>query len=426
MGGTETRRRSNEGNGGGVDALILGAGPAGLVAAQGCAAAGLRTVLVERKREIGSPIQTSGATYIPEILRYGVPAPLVHRVERILFLSPGAEASFRNLADGIGVLDVRGMLQHLAEQAARRGVRFLMGTRALEPVVRARAVEGVLVQTSHGARETIRARVTIDATGLASVTARKFLGFPGFRRYGVGLEYDLCAPSWPQEDFVLLVGSRVAPTGYGWIFPWGRCRVRVGVGVTYPDARKVDLKACLERLIGEDERFGPKLRGAGCLEIHRGFIPSENFPGRPVADGLIAIGDAAGQASALAGEGIRFAMEMGELAGRAAVQALSRGGPSKERLARAHQEWERRHGRDFRIAMEINRRMASFSDAQWDKAVRYLTRLTDRQFLQFLKTDFTLSLFLRIVARNPDLAGKELVRRVLREMRKGRGSSGMR
>jgi flavin-dependent dehydrogenase len=198
----------------------------------------------------------------------------------------------------------------------------------------------------------------------------------------------------------------------------------VGVGVTYPEARGVDLKGCLHKLMEEDDRFAPLFRNAGCIEMHRGFIPGELFPGQRVAHGLLIIGDAAGQASALAGEGIRFAMEMGELAARTAAEALSRGGPRKEGLARAHREWDRRHGRNFRIAMEINRRMASFSDPQWDKAVRYTARLTDKQFLQFLKTDFTLSLFLRIIARNPDLAGKALVRTVLRELRKGPDAAG--
>ena len=400
-----------------VDVLILGGGPAGLKAAQVCAEKGLKTYVVEKKKEIGSPLQTSGATYIPEIRKLGIPESFYHFVERILFLSPNEETHFRNLKNGISVLDVRGMQQYLAEKAVSHGAKFFLGTRVMEPIVQDQEVGGAVVQTPQGNRERIRSRVTIDATGLASVTARKIFGFAGFRRYGVGLEHDVFAPHWPQGDFVLLVGSRIAPTGYGWIFPWGGNRVRVGVGVTYPEARGVDLRHCLNKLMEEDDRFAPYFRGAGCIELHRGFIPEEQFPKKPVANGLLIIGDAAGQASALAGEGIRFAMEMGQLAARATIDALKKNGPRKEMLGKAHDEWEKRHGRNSRIAMAINERMAAFSDPQWDKAVRYLTRLTDSQFLQFLKTDFTLSLFLRIIARNPDLVGKELVRQVLKEFK---------
>lgn len=397
---------------------MLGAGPAGLMAARECAAGGLETIVVEKKREIGSPLQTSGATYIREIRRYGVPSSLYHRVECIRFLSSREEVRFRNEQEGIAVLDVRGMLQWLAAQAVDNGARIYPGTRALAPLMEGHTVKGATVQTVQGTPERIRARVTIDATGLASVTARRVLGFAGFRRYGVGLEYDLHAPRWPQGEFALVVGSEVAPTGYGWIFPWGGARVRVGVGVTFPEGRGVNLQACLDRFIGQDERFSACFSGAGCIEVHKGFIPDEAFPCTPAADGLLIIGDAAGQASTLAGEGIRFCMEMGALAARATRDALKEGDTSSRMLGKAHTIWNKKHSRSFRIALEINRRMSSFTDAQWDKAAGYLRRLNDRQFLQFLKTDFTLSLLLGTAARNPDLARKALVRKVLTELRR--------
>ena len=400
-----------------ADVLVLGAGPAGLQAALECAGRGLKTLVVEKKKEIGSPIQTSGATYIREIRRYGIPSSYYHRVESIRFLSAREEARFRNVDEGIGVLDVRGMLQYMAGRAVEKGARFFLGTRALEPLFYKGKVQGAVVQTPQGVKQKISALVTIDATGLASVTARRLFGFPGFRRYGLGLEYDLHAPHWPQEEFVLLVGSWIAPTGYGWIFPWGGHRVRVGVGVTYPEARGVDLKGCLDRLIEKDQRFAPYFSGSGCIELHKGFIPDELFPGQAAAHGLLIIGDAAGQASALAGEGIRFAMEMGILAAKATVQAVKKGRPEKALLSKAHDQWRKRHGRNFRIAMEINRRMAGFNDEQWDKAVRYTRRLTDRQFLQFLKTDFSMSLFLRVLSKNPDLARKALFRKVIKELK---------
>jgi hypothetical protein len=42
--------------------------------------------------------------------------------------------------------------------------------------------------------------------------------------------------------------------------------------------------------------------------------------------------------------------------------------------------------------------------------------MTDRQFLQFLKTELTIGLFGRILAKNPDLARKALMQRVIKEL----------
>ncbi len=399
------------------DVLILGGGPAGLRAAQECARKGLRTIVVEKKKEIGTPIRTSGATWIDDIKSHGIPSKFFHRIERVKFVSPNEEAQFKNSKKGVCVLDVRGMLQHMAHQAVKRGALLQTGTRALETVIHGNMVKGAVVQTPHGDQQKITARITIDATGFLSLAARKLYGFRGFRRYGLGLEYDLYAPHYPQEELVLLVGSQLSPTGYAWLFPWGSHRVRVGVGITMPDAKRESLSDCLKKLIEEDPRFSAYLRDAGCIEIHQGLVPDEPLPHEPVADGLIIIGDAAAQASALAGEGIRFAMEMGVFAADISAKAIEKGNLRKEFLGKAHDQWNRKWGRNFRIAMEINKRMAEFSDPQWDQAIRYLRRMTDRQFLQFLKTEFSSVLFLSLIARNPDLARRTLIRRVLKELK---------
>ena len=60
---------------------------------------------------------------------------------------------------------------------------------------------------------------------------------PGIRRFGVGAEYDLYAPHCDESEVLLIAGSDFAPSGYGWVFPWGRHRVRVGVGIIHPDSR---------------------------------------------------------------------------------------------------------------------------------------------------------------------------------------------
>jgi len=398
------------------DVVVLGAGPGGLIAADTCARAGLRTVVVEKKKEIGSRIRTSGATYIRAMREFGVPESLYHRVDEVRFLSPGNEARFGNLDDGIAVLDVRGLLQHLAVRAADGGAELRPGTRALDALREGGSVSGIICRPPDGRKVELRAPVTIDATGIAGVLARRVLGHDGFTRCGSGLEYDLHAPGWPPGEFVLIVGGADAPTGYGWIFPWGDRRVRAGVGVTIPDGRDADLSVLLDRLL-HDPRFDGRLDSAAPLEVHKGLIPAEPFPVAPCADGLLAIGDAAGQASALAGEGIRYAMKMGRLAGEATVAALASGDPSAAMLGRAHEEWETQEGRNMRVAMEFNRRMVGFSDTRWDEAIGLLGRMSDKQFLQFLRTDFTAGFFAGLIARNPGLAGRSLIRLALKMLK---------
>jgi len=401
-----------------TEVLILGAGPAGLCAARECAERGIRVHVVEKKTEIGTPIHTSGATWIGDMEKAGIPESMCHRVETIRFVSQGNEAIFKNTGSGICVLDIHRAFQHLAQQAVDAGATISVGTRAVEPLTDRGRLIGVRVQTPQGKEEQIHATVTVDATGVTSLLARTMNIFKGFHRLGQGLEYDLHAPRWPFKDFVLLVGSQVAPTGYAWIFPWGNHRVRVGVGITLPEGRGTDLQGCLERLIWEDSRFVHYFKGASQIEMHRGFIPNEAFPADPYGDGFIIIGDAASQASVLAGEGIRFAMRMGRIAGKVCAEAVKKGNTSKQFLAQAHAQWNRIHGRNFRIAMEINTRIAVFTDAQWDKGVEYLKRLNSKQFLSFLKTEFSLSLFVGIVARNPTLAGKGIVKMLLKELRR--------
>lgn len=204
----------------------------------------------------------------------------------------------------------------------------------------------------------------------------------------MGAEYDLFAPHCDPDEAVLLVGDEVAPSGYAWVFPWGRGRVRVGVGVIHPDSRaKPD--EYLDRLIANAARWGVDLRGAQPIEHHAGLIPSERFAERFVGDGILGVGDAVGNASSLLGEGIRWAIVAGRMAGETIVEALDRGDVSRRSLAVFEQRWRAKFGADLRLAHRINRRIAAWSSAKWDQRLELLKLLTPEQFLEALKTNLT-------------------------------------
>lgn len=387
------------------DVLIVGGGPAGLAAAETAARSGAQTLVLERQSEIGYPVHTSGGSWISDMRALGIPEHLYHPIQKIHFLSPRREVSLYYEQAVCCVIDVRGVYQHLAARAISAGASIRMRHSVERTLVEDGCVRGVTAKTHLGERVTVTAPVTIDASGVARhIGVRAGIG-QAFRRYGFGAEYDLCAPHYPQDELYLIMGSQYAPRGYAWAFPRGRGRVRLGVGVLHPDCDD-DARLYLERVMRELPLLAPKLREASPLEYHTGLFPSEGPVERFSQAGLLLAGDAGGHGSTLVGEGIRFAIYSGQLAGQVAAEAVRSADTSLQFLSRFDKQWRTRFGRDMDISYMINRHVAGYSDAQWDSALDLMKRLTPAQMAQSLRGDYSASLVMGILARNPGVVAR--------------------
>ena len=304
-----------------VDVLVVGGGPAGLAAAAAAAVEGASVLLVERRSSIGHPVHTSGATSFETMSRWRIPRRLWHPVSRARFVSSREEADFEFSSPPLCVIDVRGTYRWLADRAAESGARVETGVRFVAPIVEGRRTCGAEL-TGRGAARRVRAGVVIDASGYRAAVSKLVGLHPGFSRFGVGYEYELHAPRCRQDEVVVVVGERHAPTGYGWVFPWGDGRVRVGVGLHHSDTRQ-DPKQHLDALVDDSAAIGVDLSGAEIVEHHVGLVPAERLPDRLVGDGVLAVGDAACQATLVAGEGIRLSLAAGDLAGHVAARAVA-------------------------------------------------------------------------------------------------------
>lgn len=385
-----------------ADIVIAGGGPAGLEAATAAAQAGCRVLVLEQSNQIGSPTRTSGGTFIPEMVALGLPEHLYHPVRRCRFVAPERSAEFTYPEPVLCVLDVRGAFQFLARRAAEAGAQILVGTTATAPVLRNGIVCGIHAKNRAYKEFCIDARLVVDATGYRSSLVKHTPIDPGFKRFGVGAEYDLFAPNYDQDEALLIVGNQVAPAGYAWMLPWGEHRVRVGVGIIHPDAtaRPEDY---LDALVKNSAVWGADLSGAQPIEYHFGLIPSEGLATHFVADGILAAGDAAGQASALVGEGIRWAMKAGRLAGAVAAEAIQGNDTSARFLKRYEARWRTEHGKNLSIAHEINKRISGWSDAQWNGGAELLALLTSEQFSEALASHFLARWTARFLLANPKL-----------------------
>ncbi|HEY7127379.1 MAG TPA: NAD(P)/FAD-dependent oxidoreductase [Ktedonobacterales bacterium] len=383
--------------------VIVGGGPAGLAAAEAVAKAGVDVVILERQGEIGYPIHTSGGSWIKDLQELDIPEHLYHPVGTAIFLSPNREVAFRYPQPVVCVLDIRGLYQFLAQRAIEAGARLEMKTIAQTPILEDGKVVGLNVKDRLGQAVEYRAKVVIDASGFSRIIATRAGLHQNFERYGYGAEYDLHAPNYDQDRVYLIMGSQVAPSGYAWVFPRGKGRVRVGVGILKPDADTEDARLYLDRLTERVPQLAPLLAHSSPIEYHTGLFPSEAPPEKLVTAGLVATGDAGMQGSTLVGEGIRYAINSGRMAGRVVGTAIAQGNWSPKALSRYEDDWRAKYLREMQLSYKINRIIARFTDGQWDKGLDLLRHLSPDQAAALLKGDYSAKLGLQLVTRNPGL-----------------------
>jgi digeranylgeranylglycerophospholipid reductase len=385
-----------------VDVAIVGGGPAGLATAAAAAAGGLRVVVHERNSAIGEPVRTSGGSFIKPLRRLGLPDDCWHPVHRIRVIGPTSDV-VKTYRTPVGcVLDVRRTYQWLGARAVDAGAEIRLKS-SVDGLRRDGArVVGIRARDPFQGKYDVDARVVVDASGHTGFLAREAGLRPGNDRSAVGMEVEVRAPGYDGDEAIFWLGDAVAPGGYGWAFPTGEGRVRLGVGVVRPES-EAEPRVLLTRLL---EAFRPHAGGpaapVGALEMHSGLMPVlAPTATRLAADGLLVVGDAGGQGSTLLGEGIRYAIAAGRLAGRALVDA---GGDYTARgLAAYPREWQRQTRRDMAISYAVNTRIVNFRDEDWDRAVRRMEQLTPKQAARLFASDFSVSWALGVLVTHPSL-----------------------
>lgn len=395
------------------DVVIAGGGPGGLSAAKILAERGARVLILEANPEIGSPTRTTGATFIRDAIALGIPALLYHPLKRGRMHS-AHRMVVRDYDPPFGcVLNVRAVFQFLAERAAEAGAQIQLNTTVTDVRLENGNVVGVRARDTRANEIEIRSRLTMDATGYRAILCKRAGVHQGFHRFGVGAEYDMYAPHYDERETVGIVGSAFAPSGYAWTAPYGNHRVRVGVGIIHGDSKE-NPRDYLEKFVASASEYNINLQDAQPIEEHYGLIPSDGLAKRFVGNGILAVGDAAGQPSALLGEGIRWAMRGGILASQVALDALAVNDVSENFLSRYERQWRKRYNRNLQIAALINKRIARWDDAQWDEGIELLDQLTAQQFGEAIASNFLGTWTLRALARNPKLIRKSFA--LAREM----------
>jgi digeranylgeranylglycerophospholipid reductase len=389
------------------DVVVVGGGPAGLSSAWSAAKKGLSVAVIERDEAIGQSVRTSGVTWIKEAKSFGIPSEYYNEISNYAFYSPNNYVLKKSDIAQAAVLDVRKTYQFLAYQAASVGADIFLRTNVTDVIKNQKGKLSGVKATSLKEDLTFNSKLVIDASGFYSVVGRSLDIVTPWKRFGAGAEYEAYVDKIDSDTWYLMVGSQYSPAGYAWVFPLGKNKVRIGVGVGKPNSQ-ADAGKLLNELLEKRPKPLSDLGRIVPVEFHYGLIPNEGLRQSTIDDNLIMVGDSAGQANPLVLEGIRYAIEFGRAAGRIGGEAVIQGDTSKESLKSYEDTMKKAIGSKIAAAIKVQYRWLNLSDQEWDKEIEIIDELSTEEFLNFIKADFGMTDMLKLATHHPKLALRQL------------------
>lgn len=309
------------------DIVVIGSGPAGATVARIAAANDLKVLLIDKKQELGAPVQCSGALSRHALENVGLQVSDEFVNEEIFGFSiynadgNATHVDYRILkpdeygANGkcLGyVVDRRRFDRFLMTQAERAGAEVWLKTEGLnyEP-----QQDGTCLIHVRRFNEliTIKAIILVGADGLQSQVGK----WAGLHTHIKLHELASCLQFITDRVetnglLEIITGDKWAPGGYAWVFPKGHGYAEIGIGVVR-NATGKNPQWYLDRLI-HDSFLKERFKHVRILEIQGGGVPLASPLTKQYADNLILVGDAARHVNPITGGGIHTALSGGKIA----------------------------------------------------------------------------------------------------------------
>lgn len=376
------------------DLLVVGAGPGGSSAARFASRHGLKTLLIEKRPDIGSPVRCGEGLSKGWMKDYDVkPDPhwIADEVKGARIYGPsetrpvilGAEQA----GNEVGYVIERDKFdKDMAALAAEEGADVWVKSPALSVIKEDGRVIGASVR-HNGQMVDVRAKMVIAADGFESEFGR----WAGLKSIILAkndiisaLEYRMIGVDSDADYTDFFLGS-CAPAGYIWVFPKGEKQANVGIGVTITEMKdRFDVKNYLDNWIKKHPGYA---KGKTIQQISGGVSVSK-VRDKFTLPGLLLVGDAARLIDPITGGGVANAYVSGRFAADIANEAIGADDFSQERMNKYEKlvkdKFQRKHLRNW-IAKE---KLGKLSDESLDKLIDIISDvpIADISVEEVLKT----------------------------------------
>ena len=379
------------------DVIVAGGGLAGTIAAQSVSYYSnqkLSILVIDRNSEFmpgrksfsgwtcGDAVSKEAVDYMAERIKVPWSEPEIeHHVKGVMAFSPDRETAIP--FDGAGYMLNRQKLPEIQnERAKKRGINFdfeINLTGLLYDNGQVIGVEGIDNKTKQPFKKT--AKVVIDTTGITSmlrngiknttkmekkIDRRDIESTGRYIMYFEKAQEDLT--EFDPDYCIIHLDQDIAPGGYGWVFPKGKNKVNIGLGVekSILDQRNARLKKT-DTVSSLIDQYVARNRAMKNAKLSQDEIDKNNSTGNfqvsvrrqndcLVANGYAIVGDAAWMPKPLDAGGIGPALVAGTIIGKCVVEAIESNDVTENGLWKYNKEFINEYG--YKTAgLEVFRRL---------------------------------------------------------------------
>ena len=378
------------------DVIVVGAGPAGSMAALKAAEGGAKTLLLEKHEKIGQPVCCAEGITVMGLERVikAQPEWISAKIEGAKFIGPSGKSVTIMHPEAGYVLDRSVFDPDLAKLAVDAGAEIATCAPVVDLKMNQDGTVDSLSVDNHGSKSELAGKVIIAADGVESRVAQ-MAGIDttmSLNDLDSACQYLAGNIDIDERIISLYLGNDIAPGGYAWIFPKSKNTANIGVAIYPPRA---DGKTAREFLdIFMIERFP----GYNRLKTLMGIVPAFN-PGIPKVKGnLMLTGDAARVLDSLSGAGISNALISGSIAGETAAAFLT----NKTELKEYPRQFMKLKSRELYAYKLFRTLFVKVLDSDFDKIIDAIDEYFPEKKIRNINVPDTI---FKLVLRNPGLLG---------------------
>lgn len=347
------------------DAIVIGAGPAGLLAATEIAKRGLDVLVLEEHERVGEPDHCAGLLSTSGLEQLGLSLPediIQNTVSGARIISPSGHAIMIERARREAlVVDRRRFDAWLATRAENLGAKITTKTKVREFISKG---------LTHKIR--VQGENTTDLEAYAYVIAEGnrcrlsgSLGIPTIEKSNKypAFQYEVSNVDIDEDIVEMFYGRNIAPGFFAWIIPIGERRARIGLACKNKSRLRLDAAMQHHKIIAERMKGAKIDRSMGGVVIVGLPIPRMTYRN------IIVVGDTAGIVKATTGGGVILGGITSRVAGRTIAEALAPGIKASQ-IQQYEKRWRSLVLDELRMMYFAQKAISSLSDKGLDSIIR--------------------------------------------------------